>query len=312
MENDIKSTVSKVNLSEKIRELCREKDAAILAHYYVDGEIQDLADFVGDSFYLAKMAKELPNKTIVFCGVTFMGESACIMNPDKKILVPDMSAECPMAIMTEKEEIEAVREKYKDLAVVCYINSLARTKALCDVCITSSNAFNIVKNLPQKNIYMIPDGNLARWIATKLPEKNIIPGKGYCHVHHRITPSDILEAKEKYPGAQVLTHPECRIEVCEISDYVGSTSGIIQFASESDCNEFIICTEIGVGHKLRADNPDKKFHFIKKGVCTSMRRLSLESVYNCLLNETPTAYVEEETGRKAEHSLVRMLELAGN
>lgn len=310
MENDIKSTVSKVNLSEKIRELCREKDAAILAHYYVDGEIQDLADFVGDSFYLAKMAKELPNKIIVFCGVTFMGESACIINPDKKVLIPDMSAECPMAEMADKKEILAMRAKYEDLAVVCYINSLARTKALCDVCITSSNAFNIVKNLPQKNIYMIPDGNLARWIATKLPEKNIIPGKGYCHVHHRITPSDILEAKEKYPGAQVLTHPECRIEVCEISDYVGSTSDIIRFASESSCKEFIVCTEIGVSHMLNMQNPQKTFHFIKKGVCNSMRKLTPESVYDCLVNENTIAEVDDNISRQAIHSLNRMLDFA--
>lgn len=310
MGNDIKSTVNEVNLSQKIRELCKEKDAAILAHYYVDGEIQDIADYVGDSFYLANMVKKLPNKVIVFCGVTFMGESASIINPDKKVLIPDMSAECPMAGMADKKEIIAMREKYEDLAVVCYINSSAKTKALCDVCVTSSNALNIVKALPQKNIYMIPDGNLARWIAGKLPDKNIIPGRGYCYVHHGITVDDVLKAKKEYPEAPVLTHPECRIEVCEISDYVGSTSDIIRFASESSCKEFIVCTEIGVSHKLNAQNPQKTFHFIKKGVCNSMRKLTLESVYDCLINENTVAEVDDNISRQAIHSLNRMLDFA--
>lgn len=310
MGNDIKSTVNEVNLSQKIRELCKEKDAAILAHYYVDGEIQDIADYVGDSFYLANMVKKLPNKVIVFCGVTFMGESASIINPDKKVLIPDMSAECPMAGMADKKEIIAMREKYEDLAVVCYINSSAKTKALCDVCVTSSNALNIVKALPQKNIYMIPDGNLARWIAGKLPDKNIIPGRGYCYVHHGIMVDDVLKAKKEHPEAQVLTHPECRIEVCEISDYVGSTSDIIRFASESSCKEFIVCTEIGVSHKLNAQNPQKTFHFIKKGVCNSMRKLTLESVYDCLINENTVAEIDDNISRQAIHSLNRMLDFA--
>lgn len=310
MGNDIKSTANEVNLSQKIRELCKEKDAAILAHYYVDGEIQDIADYVGDSFYLANMVKKLPNKVIVFCGVTFMGESASIINPDKKVLIPDMSAECPMAGMADKKEIIAMREKYEDLAVVCYINSSAKTKALCDVCVTSSNALNIVKALPQKNIYMIPDGNLARWIAGKLPDKNIIPGRGYCYVHHGIMVDDVLKAKKEHPEALVLTHPECRIGVCEISDYVGSTSDIIRFASESSCKEFIVCTEIGVSHKLNAQNPQKIFHFIKKGVCNSMRKLTLESVYDCLINENTVAEVDDNISRQAIHSLNRMLDFA--
>lgn len=311
MEKGFEFVSEKASVSEKIRQLCSYKDAVILAHYYVDGEIQDIADYVGDSFYLARVVKNLPNRLIVFCGVTFMGESACIINPDKKILIPDVSAVCPMALMADKEEIAAVRDSYEDLAVVCYINSLAETKALCDVCVTSSNALNIVKALPQKNIYMIPDGNLASWIAAKLPEKNIIRGKGYCHVHHSIEASDVLEARLAYPNALVLTHPECRSEVCEVSDHVGSTGDIIKFVSESDCDEFIICTESGVLHKLKIQNPEKTFHFIEKDVCGNMRKLNMESIYRCLLDEAPVAEVDEETGRQAALSLNRMLELAG-
>ncbi|MGP1442130.1 MAG: quinolinate synthase NadA [Anaerovoracaceae bacterium] len=311
MEKEFKFESGRVSVSEKIRELCSDKDAVILAHYYVDDEIQDIADYVGDSFYLASVVKNIPNKLIVFCGVTFMGESACIINPDKKILIPDISAICPMALMTDKEEIAAVRESYEDLAVVCYINSSAETKALCDICVTSSNAFKIVKALPQKNIYMIPDGNLARRIAAELPEKNIIPGKGYCYVHNSITASDVIEAKLDYPNSLVLTHPECRSEVCEISDYVGSTGGIIKFAAESDCDEFIVCTESGVLHRLNIQNPEKNFHFIEKEVCSNMRKLSMESIYRCLLNEAPVAEIDIEIGRQAASALNRMLESAG-
>ena len=184
-------------LANDIRRMAAEKDAVILAHYYVDGSIQDIADYVGDSFYLAKVAKQVTNKTIVFCGVTFMGESAFILNPDKDILIPDPSAVCPMALMAGPDEIKKIREEYDDLAVVCYINSMAATKEYCDVCVTSSNALGIVKKLPQKNIYFIPDKNLGSWIAEQVPEKNFIFGKGYCHVHDVIDVSDVEEYKSK-------------------------------------------------------------------------------------------------------------------
>lgn len=297
-------------LANDIRRMAAEKDAVILAHYYVDGSIQDIADYVGDSFYLAKVAKQVENKTIVFCGVTFMGESAYILNPDKTVLMPDMEATCPMAMMVDPDEIRAVREKYDDLAVVCYINSMAATKELCDVCVTSSNALKIVSRLPQKNIYFIPDQNLGSWIAEQLPEKNFIFGSGYCYIHHAIDTQDVEEFKAKYPGAPVLTHPECKIEVSRMSDYVGSTSGIIEYATQSDEKEFIVCTESGVGHEMKRLNPDKVFHFIDKEVCTSMRGLSLEKVAACLENNGPKAFVEEETRKKAEHSLDMMLEMA--
>ena len=297
-------------LIKEIKQMAKEQDAVILAHYYVDGSLQDIADYVGDSYYLAKVAKSVPNKTIVFCGVTFMGESACILNPDKTVLMPDMEAVCPMALMVDPEEIARVREEYDDLAVVCYINSMAATKELVDVCVTSSNALKIVRNLPQKNIYFIPDQNLGSWIAQQVPEKNFIFGKGYCHVHHAIDPEDVEAMRAKYPGAKVLVHPECRIEVTNMADYAGSTSGIINFATESEDKEFIIGTEDGVGHELRKKNPDKIFHFIDKDHCADMHRMTLEDVAACLRNNSPKAELDEGVRVRAEKSLDRMLELA--
>ena len=297
-------------LEQEIRELAAQRDAVILAHYYVDGSLQDIADYVGDSYYLAKVAKEVPNKTVVFCGVTFMGESACILNPDKTILMPDCDAVCPMALMTDAEEVAAAREQYDDLAVVCYINSMAATKELCDVCVTSSNALRIVRNLPQKNIFFIPDQNLGSWIAEQLPEKNFIFGRGYCPIHHVIDPEDVERFKEMYPGAPVLAHPECRLEVSRLADYVGSTSGIIEYATNSPEQEFIICTESGVKHEMQKRNPGKTFHFIDKMTCDGMRNLTLQQVADCLRNNEPRAVVDEPVRLKAETCLERMLQLA--
>ena len=297
-------------LVREIRRLAKERDAVILAHYYVDGCIQDIADYVGDSFYLAKVARQVPNKTIVFCGVTFMGESACILNPDKTVLLPDADAVCPMALMVDEAEIARVRETYEDLAVVCYINSMAASKALVDVCVTSSNALKIVRKLPQKNIYFIPDKNLGSWIAGQVPEKNFIFGSGYCHVHNAITPEDVRAYQAKYPGVKVLVHPECPLEVSQMADYVGSTSGIIDFATDSSDREFIVCTESGVAHELKRRNPDKDFHFIEKGICPDMRHMQLQQVADCLRNNAPQARVDEETRVMAQKSLDKMLELA--
>ncbi len=293
----------------EIRRLAKERDAVILAHYYVDGAVQDIADYVGDSFYLAKVAKKVQNRTIVFCGVTFMGESACILCPDKTVLVPDMGAVCPMALMVDEEEIKRVRGEYDDLAVVCYINSMAATKALVDVCVTSSNALDIVRKLPQKNIYFIPDQNLGSWIASQMPEKNFIFGKGYCPIHHVISPGDVEEYRAKYPGAPVLVHPECPLEVSRMADYVGSTSGIIERAAKGSEKEFIVCTESGVGHKMRALCPDKEFHFIEKKICDDMKKITLEKVLECLKTNEPRAHVPEDVRLKAQKSLDRMLEL---
>ena len=220
-------------IDKEILALKREKDAVILAHYYVEDEVQALADYVGDSYYLSRVANTCPQKTIVFCGVRFMGESAKIMNPEKTVLMPDAVADCPMAHMAEPARIQKVRKQYPEAAVVCYINSTAEVKAVSDVCVTSSNAVKIVAALPNKQIYFVPDENLGRFVAKQLPEKEFIFHPGYCPIHAALCKEDVEQAKAKHPNAPVLAHPECREEVLQKADYVGSTSGIIEFATKS-------------------------------------------------------------------------------
>lgn len=299
------------DLKEKIRILKEEKNAVILAHYYTPDEVQDVADYIGDSYALAKTAKNSNADIIVFCGVKFMGESAKILNPDKTVLMPDRLADCPMANMAEVEKILEMREKYDDLAVVCYINSTAEVKCYSDVCVTSSNAVKIVKSLPNKNIYFIPDENLGRYVAKQVPEKNVILNNGFCHVHVSFTAENVLKIKKLYPNAQVLAHPECREEIVELADYVGSTSGIIDYATESECREFIVCTEQGVEYELKQKNPDKNFYFVgPKFWCPNMKRNSLEGIYNAILTGKGEVFVDDETREKALLALNKMLELA--
>lgn len=246
-------------MKEQIKKLKEEKDAIILAHYYVEPEIQEIADYVGDSFYLSKIAATLPNQTLVYCGVSFMGESGCMLSPDKKVLMPDAKADCPMAHMVTKEEVDNARKTYEDLAVVCYINSTAEIKSWSDVSVTSANAVKIVKNLPNKNILFIPDKNLGRFVAEQVPEKNVMLVEGCCPIHHAITAKEIRELKTSHPDAAVLVHPECSEEVTALADYIGSTTGIIQYASSCKEKELIIGTEIGVLYELKKRNPDKTF-----------------------------------------------------
>lgn len=300
-----------MTVKEEIKKLCEQKDAVILAHYYVDGSVQEIADYIGDSFYLAKVAKTCTNKTIVFCGVTFMGESACIINPDKKVLIPDLNAVCPMALMVDKSEIEKMRRLYDDLAVVCYINSMADIKALSDVCVTSSNAIKIVKNLPNKNIFFIPDGNLGRFVKDQVPEKNIILNNGYCHVHTSITEDDIISCAKKHPGSKIIAHPECKKEICSLADYLGSTKELIDFVKNDASKEFIVCTESGVLYEMQKVAPEKTFYFVgEKQVCSNMKKITLENVRDCLLIESNVAYVSEDLRKAAQLPLNRMLELA--
>jgi len=298
-------------LVKEIEQLKKEKNAVILAHYYVNDEVQEIADYIGDSYYLAKVAREVDAKTIVFCGVSFMGESAKILNPNKTVLMPDMSADCPMAHMAQVEKIEEMRGKYDDLAVVCYINSTAELKCHSDVCVTSSNAVKIVKSLPNKNIFFIPDENLGRHVAKQIPEKNIILNKGFCHVHVSMTADNLKAIKEKYPKALVLAHPECKQEVLDLADYIGSTSGIINYATESDNEEFIICTESGVGYELRTKNPNKKFYFAgTKHFCPNMKLNTVEKVCHVLKTGENEVHVSDETRLKSLVPLDKMLEMA--
>ncbi len=301
----------KEQTKKQILKLKEEKNAVILAHYYAPDEVQEIADFVGDSFYLAKIAKKSTADIIVFCGVYFMGESAKILNPDKKVLMPDVTADCPMAHMVAEGKIEKMRAQYEDLAVVCYINSTAELKAKSDVCVTSSNAVSIVRSLPNKNIFFIPDKNLGRFVAESVPEKNVILNDGYCPIHASITAKDVMEEKKKHPNALVLTHPECEAEILALSDYVGSTAGIIAYATESDREEFIICTEDGVEFKLTGDNPIKKFYFPNpRPACTDMKLNTLENLLRVLQTEENEIIVNDKLRASALVPLDRMLELA--
>lgn len=298
-------------LKKRIEELKKERGAVILAHYYVDGEVQEIADFVGDSYFLAKKAAEIPADVIIFCGVSFMGESAKILNPGKKVIMADEHADCPMAHMIDKDRIQEVRKLYPDVAVVCYVNSTAEIKAESDVCVTSSNAINIVEKLPNKNIFFIPDNNLGRYVAKQLPEKNFIFHDGFCHVHKSIHREEVLKAKAAKPEAIVLAHPECTEDVLAEADFIGSTSQMIDYATDSPKSEFIVCTEIGIFYELHMKNPEKKFYSVgHRQFCPNMKRIKAESVLNALESLTPEVELEEEMRVKAERPLQRMLELA--
>ncbi|MGI6500447.1 MAG: quinolinate synthase NadA [Anaerostipes sp.] len=296
---------------EKITKLKEKKNAIILAHYYVEDEIQEIADYVGDSYYLSEVATKTDADWIIFAGVSFMGESAKILNPDKRVFMPDAKADCAMAHMVTPEKIEEIRGKTKDLAVVCYINSTAEIKTYSDVCVTSANAVKIVKSLPEKNIFFVPDGNLGSYVKEQVPEKNIILNDGYCPVHKVMTKEMVLKAKEKYPNAKFAVHPECIKEVVEEADYVGSTSGIIQYAAKENEKEFIIGTETGVMYELKKQNPDKKFYTVMDHqVCDDMKLVSLDKILDVLEHEVNEVFVSDDVRERAMLPLKRMLELA--
>lgn len=293
-------------------ETIRREDALLLAHFYATDEVQKLADFVGDSYALAKRAKESEKQIIVFCGVSFMGESVKILCPEKSVYLPVPAARCAMAEMVDESEIAKVRRNVPDLAVVTYINSTARVKALSDVVVTSSNAEKIIAALPHKNIYFIPDRNLGHFIAARdRSGKNFYFGNGYCPVHDRTTKEEVLAKKAEYPNALFVTHPECPQEVCALADYVGSTAGIIDFAENSDCSEFIVGTEEGVLYELFRRCPNKKFYPSRAGfVCEDMKKITKESVDNVFAGCVPPVEVEEQTRAKAAEALNAMLKLA--
>ena len=300
-----------IPMRERIEQLKKEKDIVILAHYYVDGEVQEIADLVGDSYFLAKKATEVSQQNILFCGVSFMGESAKILNPGKRVIMADEFADCPMAHMVDIAKIQQVREQYPDVAVVCYVNSTAEIKAYSDVCVTSSNALRVVQSLPNKHIFFIPDNNLGRYISTLVPEKEFIFNDGFCHVHTSIHRENVEEAKKLHPNAPVLTHPECTADVLEISDFIGSTSEILDYATKSDAKEFIICTEMGIFFELEQKNPDKRFYSVgHRQFCPNMKKITLEKVVRAMEEMEPEVTMDEELRVKANAPLVKMLELA--
>lgn len=300
--------LEKLNFEDKLqllKKLKAEKDAVILAHYYVNEDIQAMADYIGDSFFLAQKATELKEKTIVMAGVYFMGESVKILNPSKNVLMPDIEADCPMAHMVTVEKIKEMREKYDDLAVVTYINSTAEIKAYSDVCVTSSNATKIVNKLKEKNIFFVPDRNLGDYIKKSLPNKNIILNDGYCPVHDEINIDDIKAYKGK---VKILAHPECRKEVLDLADFIGSTKAIINEAGKYQ--DVLVVTEEGIFTELNKRYPNVKFRKLSnRPICNDMKKLNLDKVIDVIKNNKNQINVSKEIRDKALIPLKRMLEL---
>lgn len=296
-------------LSEKILKLKKEKNAIILAHLYEIPEIQEIADYVGDSYYLSQVARDAKEDLIIFCGVKFMAESAKILSPNKTVILPFKNAGCPMADMADPKTLKEKIKQYPNAFKVCYINSSYEVKALCDVSVTSSSALKIMKNIPNKQILFLPDKNLGGYIADFFPEKEFIQWEGYCPTHNKIKANDVNKMKIEHPNVKVLSHPECCKEVRDLSDYIGSTSGIIDFATKCEDTEFIICTEEGVLHQLKKNNPNKNFYFPKNMICPNMKKITLQDVYDSLTGKKEEIILDEEISKKALISLENMHKL---
>ncbi|SHI19337.1 quinolinate synthetase [Sporobacter termitidis DSM 10068] len=293
---------------QKILKLKKEKNALILAHFYVPLEVQDIADIVGDSFEMAKRAKEAEEDLIVICGVRFMGEGAKILSPDKKVLVPAIDAGCPMADMVTVEDVLRLKAEHPDAAVMAYVNSSAAVKSVADICCTSSSAVRIAKSQDADEIIFVPDMHLAEYTAGKVPEKKFILHTGFCPTHHRITEADILAAKKAHPDAKIAVHPECRADVVKHADFIGSTAEILRFSRETDAREFIIGTEMEIAARLQREVPEKKFYSVTSAfVCPNMKKNTLQAVLNCLENEEYEIRLDEAEAAAARRSLERMV-----
>ncbi len=301
------------DLQQKILELKRETDTCILAHSYMSEEICEIADFTGDSYALSVKAKSAPQKNVIMCGVRFMAEVVKMLSPDKKVILSNPQAGCPMAEQMDREVIAEVKKLYPDYAVVAYINTTAELKTIADVCVTSSSAVKICKALPEKNILFIPDINLGTFVKEQVPEKNFKLLSGGCPTHARVEESEALAAKKLHPNALFLVHPECRPEVVKHADFVGSTTGIMDFAKKSDNKEFIIGTENAIVQHLQFACPDKKFYPLSKDlVCHNMKLTTLADVYLCLKGEGGEEIVmDEELRLAAVKSIDRMIALGG-
>lgn len=299
------------NLIERIKKLKQEKNAIILAHSYQNIEIDQVAEYVGDSLYLSQKAQETNAKIIVFAGVYFMAQTAKIISPDKKVLLPNMNAGCLMADMINLHQMEDFKKSNPNIPVVCYINSTAEVKAECDICCTSSNALQIVKSLNTDKVLFVPDKNLGKWVESKLEGVNVITYEGCCPVHDNVSVETVLDAKKKYPEHKILIHPECKPKVSALGDYVGSTSGIINYVKNSSEKKFVIVTEKGVVDRLQRDFPDKEFILIEENmICDSMKLTTLEEILYCLENETNEITIDENTRKRSYGCIERMLEVS--
>lgn len=298
-------------LIEKINKLKKEKNAVILAHCYQNVEIDEVADYVGDSLYLSQMASKTDADIIVFAGVYFMAQTAKILNPSRKVLLPRLESGCRMADMISLDQLREFKSKYPKMPTVCYINSTAEVKSECDICCTSSNAIKIVDSLKAKEILFLPDTYLGKWVESQLGNTKVNTYTGFCPTHVQIRPNDVTEARVKYPEALVLAHPECHQSVVALADYVGSTTGIMKFAAQSDKKQFIIATEKGVVDRLKRDYPEKEFILIKDSViCPNMKWHTLTDIYNALDKEEHEITVDKEIASKALKCIDRMLEVS--
>ena len=298
------------DLADKITHLKTRRNAVIVAHNYQIDEVQEIADEIGDSFALSRYCADTKAEVIVFCGVHFMAESAKILSKDKTVLIPAADAGCPMADMVTVERLKDLKQQHPDAAVVCYVNSTAAVKAESDICCTSSNAVQVVTSLSQKKIIFIPDKNLAHYVSLKVPEKEFIFWNGFCVTHHRITLEDVQKARHLHPDAVLLVHPECRPEVVAAADVIGSTKQIIDFASQSKADKFIIGTEMGVIFRLKRENPGKTFYLLSQGlICPNMKKTTLESVFESLDKMQYKIELDEGIRQKAYRALNRMLEV---
>jgi quinolinate synthase len=296
-----------MDYAEKIKELKDRKNAVILVHNYQLGEVQEIADYLGDSLDLSRKANSTDAETIVFCGVRFMAETAKILSPEKKVLMPREEAGCPMANMVTPDDVLEMRKKHPKAKVVSYVNTNADVKALSDVCCTSANAVKVVRNIDADEIIFIPDKNLGSYVK-RFVDKNIILWNGFCYAHENISKEEVLQAKKKFPQALLLVHPECRAEVIDIADEVLSTSGMIKFAKNSSAKSFLIGTEEGIIYRLKKENPDKEFYSAgTPKICSNMKLTHLEDVYNALNEDKYEVNLPEKIISASKKSLEAML-----
>lgn len=296
-------------LIDEINRLKKEKNAVILVHNYQRPEIYKVADYIGDSYGLSVEASKTNAKMIIFCGVHFMAETAYILNPNKKVILPAINAGCPMADMVTAEQLRDFKKRYPDAAVVSYMNTTAETKAESDIICTSSNAIKVVKSLQQKKVIFVPDKNLASYVAQHT-DKEVIPWNGFCYVHNKFSHEELAKAKQVLGKAKVIAHPECPAEFRALADHVCSTSGMVDYAKNSEAEEFIIGTEVGMIEMLKIECPHKKFYAAPPGsTCVNMKKNNLELVLQALKNEGPIITVPEEIRVKAKKALDKMLEV---
>jgi quinolinate synthase len=298
------------DIQERIQALKAEKDIVVLAHNYQYPEIQAVADIRGDSLELAIAATRVPQANIVFCGVDFMAETAKILNPAKRVFIPDAKAHCPMAAMTDVEGLRLAKERYRDAAIVAYVNTRADVKTVADVCCTSANAVNVVQNIEARTIIFTPDQNLGQYVARKVPDKQVVIWPGYCHVHQNMTAAQVQELQEAHPGAETLVHPECPPDVIDVADHVFSTSGMLKHCRQSPLSEFIVATEREITFGLKRDSPDKSFYVPARAVCPTHKKVTIHKVLATMESMGPEVLLDEATILAARGAVDRMVRFA--